>query len=62
MLNDVTFHTNINSLFQITFDVLLEAPGSLCVLSCTSIYEIEVLLKILLKIFKLNPTVSVTEL
>lgn len=62
VLNDVTFHTNINSLFQITFDVLLGAPGSLCMLRCTSIYEIKVLLKILLKIFKLNLTVPVTEL
>lgn len=62
VLNDVTFQTNINSLFQITFDVLLGAPGSLCMLRRTSIYEIEVLLKIPLKIFKLKPTVPVTEL
>jgi hypothetical protein len=62
VLNDVTFHTNINSLFQITFDVLRGAPGSLCMLRCTSIYEIEVLLKILFKNFKLNPTISVSDL
>lgn len=60
MLNDVTLNANINSLFQITFDVLCGVPGSPSMLRCTSIYEMELLLKILFKNLKLNPTISVT--
>ena len=32
MLNDVIFHTDIDSFFQVTFDVLLGAYGSPCIL------------------------------
>lgn len=56
------FHTNINFLFQNTFDVLVGALGSLCILRYTSIYKIEILSKIMFKIFKLNPAAPLTKL
>lgn len=58
MLNDVIFHTNISSVFQITFDAHVGALGKLCILRYTSIYKIDLVLKIAFKIFKIESNCS----